>query len=72
MALRAEVEQDICISSGRCVADAPSGFRFDEDEVARAIDGAQALDSTRLVQIARACPSGAITVTDGDTVVDLD
>ncbi len=72
MVLRAEVDENTCISSGKCVADAPESFVFDDDEIAHAIDGAQGLDRERLIAIGRACPSGAISVFDGDQPIDLD
>jgi ferredoxin len=72
MTLRAEVDESICISSGKCVADAPSAFRFDDDEISEAIDGASAIDERTLIAVARNCPSGAIRVFDGDTVVPVD
>ena len=72
MALRAEVDTDVCVSSGKCVADAPAAFEFDEDELSHAVDGAQSLDRARLIAIARACPSGAIVLTEDGEPVDLD
>jgi ferredoxin len=71
LSLRAEVDENVCISSGRCVADAPSAFRFDEDEIAHSIDGAGMLGDQQLLDVARNCPSGAIQVSDGDDVVSL-
>lgn len=62
MNLRAEVDQDSCISSGRCVAEAPEAFQFDADEIAQAVDGANTLERGRMLQVARGCPSGAIRV----------
>lgn len=71
MTLRAEVDEDTCISSGKCVADAPSAFEFDDEEIARSIDGACSIDDERLIAVARNCPSGAIRVLDGDHEVPL-
>lgn len=71
MTLRAEVDQDVCLSTGKCVADAPSAFEFDAEEIAHSIDGARSLDDQRLIAVARNCPSGAIRVLDGDTEVSL-
>jgi len=31
MAYRITVDHDVCMSSGKCVADAPDLFRFDDD-----------------------------------------
>lgn len=72
MAVRAEVDEDTCISSGRCVADAPGAFEFDDDEIAHATSLATSLDRDRLVTIGRACPSGAIRILDGDDEIELD
>ena len=72
MTLRAEVDESICISSGKCVADAPTAFRFDADEISHAIGGASAIDERALIAVARNCPSGAIRVLDGDTTVPVD
>ena len=70
MAYRIEVDQDVCISSGMCVADAPELFRFNDDEVAEVIPGAGQLSDQALVRLARGCPSGALQVYDGDQPVD--
>jgi ferredoxin len=66
--LRAHVDKDVCISSGKCVADAPQAFDFDDDEIAEAIDGHPGLSDDGLVEVARTCPSGAIHVHDADGV----
>jgi ferredoxin len=72
MTLRAEVDTSACISSGKCVADAPAGFRFDDEEISVAIDGASALDERTLTAVARNCPAAAIQVFDGDTPVAVE
>lgn len=69
MAYRIEVDQDVCISSGMCVADAPDLFRFNDDEVAELIPGGEQMSDTALVKLARGCPSGALQVFDGDKLV---
>lgn len=69
MAYRAVVDAGLCLSAGRCVADAPDLFRFSDDEVAEPVPGATAPDE-RLLALARVCPSGALQVFDGDTMVD--
>ncbi len=65
MTYRASVDKDTCISSGRCVADAPATFRFDGDEIAEAAPHHPGLSDDALLGLARACPSGAIRVHDG-------
>ncbi|NEK58439.1 ferredoxin [Geodermatophilus sabuli] len=67
------VDKEICISSGKCVADAPAVFRFDDDELAEAVDPTPTVDDGFLVAVARNCPSGAITVYGGQgEPIDLD
>ena len=34
MSYRIAVDREVCMSSGKCVADAPELFRFDDEEVA--------------------------------------
>ncbi|HXV91892.1 MAG TPA: ferredoxin [Pseudonocardia sp.] len=68
---RIEVDGAVCISSGKCVADAPDVFRFDDDEVAELVPGAPRLPDAEILDIARACPSGAIRVFDGDEEIDV-
>lgn len=72
MTLRVEVDEDVCISAGKCVADAPGAFAFDDDEIAHATAAAAALGRDRLVQVARTCPSGAIRLFDGADEVEVD
>jgi ferredoxin len=64
------VDKDVCISSGKCVDNAPSAFRFDEDDLAEPVDGTVLPDQRKLA-IARNCPSGAIEILDGTTPVDI-
>lgn len=71
MAYRAEVDPDGCISSGKCVADAPGLFRFDGDEIARVVPDGERLPDERLVALARGCPSGALQLFDGPDEVDV-
>ena len=70
--LRVEVVEDRCISSGRCVGDAPEAFAFDDDELATPLPGAARLDRRRLVELARNCPGEAIVVYDDDVAIPLD
>jgi ferredoxin len=64
MTYRSTVDKDVCISSGKCVADAPGAFAFDDDEIAEAVPDHPGLSDDALVELARACPSGAIRVVD--------
>jgi ferredoxin len=60
----AAVDKDRCISSGLCVADAPAAFRFDDDELAEPTHATPPLGDDELLAVARACPAGAISLTD--------
>jgi ferredoxin len=71
VSLRAQVDEDSCISSGRCVAEAPGRFEFSEEQIAHAVDGAQELGEAALLMIARACPAGAIMLFKGGEPVDI-
>ncbi|HEY0780197.1 MAG TPA: ferredoxin [Gemmatirosa sp.] len=64
MSYHATVDKDVCLSAGRCVADAPDAFVFDDDELADAVPGHPGLSDAALVDQARACPAGAIVVRD--------
>lgn len=64
MSIRVEVDDDVCVSSGRCVADAPEAFEFDADEISHPTAAAGALSRAHLLEIARGCPSGAIRLFD--------
>lgn len=54
------------MSVGRCVADYPAGFGFDDDELAMVLPTAAELSDRQLLRAARNCPSRAITVLDAD------
>ncbi len=62
MAFRIEIDQDECISGGKCVASAPEAFGFDTNELAVVLAGASELDDERLRRIAANCPSQAVTL----------
>ncbi|MGY1666432.1 ferredoxin [Geodermatophilus sp. SYSU D00696] len=64
MAYTVSVDKDTCLSSGRCVADAPAAFRFDDDELAEPVEPQPRADDDLLLAVARACPSAAIAVQD--------
>lgn len=71
--VRLRVDQDECVSTGRCIADAPQVFRFDTDELVEVVPGQESvLDEATAVRIARNCPNRAIVVEREDgSVVDL-
>tara|TARA_B100000902_G_C27250017_1_gene884760 strand:- start:990 stop:1217 length:228 start_codon:yes stop_codon:yes gene_type:complete len=60
---RIEIETDDCMSSGKCVADYPEAFVFDEEELAALIPSAKLTDK-EIIKVARNCPSRAILVFD--------
>jgi ferredoxin len=64
------IDDELCISSGTCVATAPDAFAFDDDGIARLVPGAT-LPDDELLSIARNCPSGAIVLRRDGDVVDL-
>lgn len=74
VAYRVSVDKDVCISSGKCVADAPRLFRFDEDDLAEVVPQAPRPTNDELITIARQCPSLAVVLQDGATgeTIDLD
>jgi len=64
MTYHAQVDKDACMSSGKCVADAPSVFAFDDDEIAEAVGPSAQLSDEMLLDIARNCPASAIRLLD--------
>ena len=65
------LDADVCVSSGKCVASAPEFFVFDDDELA-SVDGDAIQPADDIVlRIARACPSGAITLRIDGVEVEL-
>ena len=72
MSYRISVDGEVCMSSGKCVADAPDLFRFDDEEIAEPVPGAPAPSDERILDLARACPSGALVVHDADTGEEID
>lgn len=70
MDVRVEVDRGLCMSSGRCVSEAPDHFAFDDDDLARPTERAAGADLATLTRIARSCPTGAIAVAVDGTRVD--
>ncbi|MCW0214416.1 MAG: ferredoxin [Pseudonocardia sp.] len=72
MTYRISVDPEVCISSGKCVADAPDLFRFDDEDIAELVpDAAQPSDTAQL-ELARTCPSGALRIHDADSGKEID
>lgn len=65
------IDQDECVSAGRCVASAPGYFVFDDDEIAEVDPSGVRPDDQALLRIARQCPNGAIALTLDGEVVEL-
>ncbi len=59
-----QIDPDICISTGNCVRRAPQAFAFGDDDVSVPQPAAAGLSDDELVQIARSCPVGAISLYD--------
>lgn len=72
MSYRVTIDKDTCVSSGKCVADHPTAFTFDADELSTVAAGVTDLDDATLLKAARRCPSGAIELTDIDTGEPVD
>lgn len=68
VALSITVNRDVCMGSGNCEFWAPGVFALDEDGIAIVLDP-QAQPRDKIVLAAEGCPTQAITVTDGDTVL---
>lgn len=56
-----------CISSGRCIADAPELFEFDDDRIAVVLEATADLTQERADELMDGCPGGAIDITFDDT-----
>ncbi len=62
MSIRVRIDKKSCQSSGRCVAEEPTGFAVDEDYLADVKPEAGDLPLERLRAVARSCPALAITL----------
>ena len=60
------IDKERCVSSGRCIADEPTAFVFDDSELAEVGPGVDGLSVERLVVLARRCPGLAIEVRADD------
>jgi cytochrome P450/ferredoxin len=58
------VDRDACMSSGRCVTEEPTAFRFGANDLAEPTPVAATLPASRLRAIALECPAAAIHVGD--------
>jgi ferredoxin len=71
VAYEVAIDQEACLSSGRCVASLGELFAFDGQELATLRPAGPRPDDTTLLRIARQCPSGAIRLTDAGAPVEL-
>jgi len=60
-----EVDRDLCIGSGDCVATAPAVFALDDEGKAVVLD-ADGADEDEVVEAARNCPVTAIFINGRD------
>jgi ferredoxin len=66
------IDGELCIGSATCVITAPEAFVLDADGIATVVPAAAAtLSDDELLDIARNCPSGAITLRRDGEPVDL-
>jgi len=65
MALSVRVERARCIGSKTCMSAAPGVFYLDLQRIAVVADE-EAATKDRIIAAAENCPTGAITVYDGD------
>jgi ferredoxin len=66
MGFHVVVHQDDCVSTARCVFDAPGAFTLDDDGLAVALPAADDLDEAAQLRIARQCPNRAIALLDAE------
>ncbi len=63
--MKIRIDIDECMSSGKCVADYPDAFDFDDDELAVLRDSGS-LDDEQMIRAARNCPSRALILLDDE------
>lgn len=64
------VDPELCVGTGDCARSAPDAFRVDEAQgVSVVLEGARDTDLARLLEAAENCPTQAIRVVSGDTVL---
>ncbi|MCF3129737.1 ferredoxin [Streptomyces olivochromogenes] len=63
--MRIDIDRDVCIGAGQCALTAPRVFTQDDDGFSMLLPGREDGGGDPMVrQAARACPVGAITVTE--------
>ncbi|GMU79169.1 MAG: hypothetical protein AMXMBFR46_19620 [Acidimicrobiia bacterium] len=66
MALRIEVDRELCMGSGNCQFWAPGVFEIDDDGIAVVVDPTAAPED-RVVLAMEGCPTKAISISRDDT-----
>lgn len=68
--LRIEIDENLCVGFGDCIAEAPDAFDLDGSAVAF-FTNPESVERQRLLDACAACPVDAITVTDesGERIV---
>jgi ferredoxin len=59
-----QVDRNLCIASGMCVASASTAFDIDGEGIAMPLPAVSELGSDRLQEIVARCPSGALSLTE--------
>ncbi|MBC9724857.1 ferredoxin [Streptomyces sp. TRM68367] len=59
-----DIDKDICIGAGQCALTAPDVFTQDDDGYSTLLPGHEDGDHPLVREAARACPVGAITVSE--------
>ncbi|MEU6478751.1 ferredoxin [Streptomyces sp. NPDC047017] len=63
--MRIDIDKDLCIGAGQCALAAPDVFTQDDDGFSALLPGHEDDTGDPMVrEAARACPVGAITVTE--------
>jgi ferredoxin len=63
-AYRAQIDRELCLGTSACEAAAPDHFVLNERGQAEYHASAGPISKERLLQIAHACPQGAIRIVD--------
>ena len=64
MSYTVKIDKQSCASSGRCAQAAPKGFVMDDDYLGSVQPAAGEIPLDQLIQIAKNCPTLAITLLD--------